>query len=84
MLVPRNYAEGTTDISRMATTYPAVVCYRDDDAPLPEYLVEKNWSDMSARTSLEIRYSPWAVEMMNGYGKKNEKEIKETTGKHLI
>lgn len=77
MLMPRLHPE---DTSRMATTYPAVVCYRDDDAPLPEYLVEKNWSDMSARTSLEIRYSPWAVEMMNGYGKKNEKEIKETTG----
>lgn len=80
MLMPRFHPEETP---RLATTYPAVVCYRDDDAPLPEYLVEKNWSDMSARTSLEIRYSPWAVEMMNGYGKKNEKEIKETTGTHL-
>lgn len=83
MFVPRCFAEGTTESSRMGASFPAVVCYRDDDAPLPESLVEKNWSDMSARASLEIRYSPWAVEMMNGYGKKNRNEVKESTGEPI-
>ena len=64
--------------------YPGgVVCFRDDDAPLPEYLVERNWSDMSGRANLEIRYSPWAAEMMNGIGKRKDTEIKESTGKGL-
>lgn len=79
-MVPRFAAEGTTDASRVATTYPAVVCFRDDDAPLPEYLVERNWSDMSGRANLEIRYSPWAAQMMSGIGKRKETEIKESTG----
>ncbi|XP_024396846.1 uncharacterized protein [Physcomitrium patens] len=79
MLVPRLSTEWTTDTLTMATTYP-VVCFRDDDAPLPEYLVERNWSDMNVRTNLEIRYSPWAVEMMNGFGNKNEAKTKESTG----
>jgi hypothetical protein len=84
MMVPRFAAEGTTDASRAATTYPAVVCFRDDDAPLPEYLVERNWSDMSGRANLEIRYSPWAAQMMSGIGKRKETEIKESTGKKTI
>ena len=84
MMLPRFCAEGTTDTSRVAVTYPTVVCFRDDEAPLPEYLVERNWSDMSARANLEIRYSPWAVEMMNGFGKNNEAKIRESTGNSLV
>lgn len=84
VMQPRLCAEGTNDTSRVAGSYPAVVCFRDDDAPLPEYLVERNWSDMGTRANLEIRYSPWAVEMMNGFGKKNEAKIKESTGNLLI
>lgn len=84
MLVFCNYVEGIIDILRMVIIYLVVVCYRDDDVFLFEYLVEKNWSDMSVCISLEIWYSLWVVEMMNGYGKKNEKEIKEIIGKYLI
>nr|PNR36018.1 hypothetical protein PHYPA_021868 [Physcomitrium patens] len=70
--------EGIAVTSRMIATYPLVVCFREDDAPFPEYLVERNWSDMSVRTNLEIQYSPWAIQMMNGFAE--EAKQKESTG----
>ena len=81
MLVPRPPSELTNiESPKLSAAYPAVVCFRDDDATFPEYLVERDLSDMSVRTNLEIRYSPWAVEMMNGFGKKDDRPVKESTG----
>ena len=85
MLVPRPPSELTNiESPKLSAAYPAVVCFRDDDATFPEYLVERDLSDMSVRTNLEIRYSPWAVEMMNGFGKKDDRPVKESTGIHKI
>jgi hypothetical protein len=85
MLVPRPPSELTNiESPKLSAAYPAVVCFRDDDATFPEYLVERDLSDMSVRTNLEIRYSPWAVEMMNGFGKKDDRPVKESTGIHEI
>lgn len=85
MLVPRLPTEPTnSEPSKLSVTYPTIVCFRDDDAPFPEYLVERDWSDLSVRTNLEIRYSPWAVQMMNGFGRRDESRLKESTGEYII
>lgn len=77
--VPRLPSELTiSDNCRVSSTYPAIVCFRDDDAP--ELPVGRDLSDLSARTSFEVRYSPWAMQMLNGYGKKDKNDFKESTG----
>ncbi|KAJ7566509.1 hypothetical protein O6H91_02G134600 [Diphasiastrum complanatum] len=57
-----------------------VVCFREDDLPFPEHLVQKDMGDLGMRTSLEVQYSPWAISMMNGFGKTGGKKTKESTG----
>lgn len=79
--VPRLPSELTiSDNCRVSSTYPAIVCFRDDDAP--ELPVGRDLSDLSARTSFEVRYSPWAMQMLNGYGKKDKNDFKESTGSY--
>jgi hypothetical protein len=65
-------------IAKLFVTCPSIVCFTDDNAPFPEYLVERDCNDMSMGASLEIRYSSWAVQMMNGFGNKDVSRLKET------
>lgn len=57
-----------------------ITCFCDDDPPFPEHLLDKDGRHLSLRTKLEIRYSPWAMSMMNGFGKIDGKTAKEFTG----
>eukprot|EP00246_Nothoceros_aenigmaticus_P012206 TRINITY_DN3666_c0_g1_i1.p1 TRINITY_DN3666_c0_g1~~TRINITY_DN3666_c0_g1_i1.p1 ORF type:complete len:267 (-),score=50.19 TRINITY_DN3666_c0_g1_i1:107-907(-) len=68
------------DGSRVIFGYPSVICFRDDDSPFPDHLLDKDYSDLSVRASLEIRYSPWAVEFMSGAAKMGSGKMKESTG----
>ncbi|KAG6543231.1 hypothetical protein Mapa_015482 [Marchantia paleacea] len=80
-ILPRFGTEAVISEKCSATTSsPSIVCFRDDDLPFPEHLVGRSPSDLNVRTSLEIRYSPWAVHMMNGFGKKEGNKLKESTG----
>lgn len=68
------------DSSRVLVGYPSVICFRDDDSPFPDHMLDKDYSDGSVRASLEIRYSPWAVEFMHGAGKMDSGRMKVSTG----
>lgn len=48
------FVEGIVVIFRMIVIYFLVVCFREDDVLFFEYLVERNWSDMSVCINLEI------------------------------
>ncbi|CAM6042081.1 unnamed protein product [Sphagnum compactum] len=81
LMVPRLLPEiASLENPKLFVTCPSIVCFRDDNAPFPEYLVDKDWNDMSMGASLEIRYSPWAVQMMHGFGNKDVSRLKESTG----
>jgi hypothetical protein len=84
LMVPRLLPEiASLENPKLFVTCPSIVCFRDDNAPFPEYLVDKDWNNMSMGASLEIRYSPWAVQMMHGFGNKDVSRLKESTGGHL-
>ena len=58
-----------------------ITCFCDDDPHFPEHVFEKDSNMMSLRTKLEMRYSPWAISMMDGLGKRDKRMVKkEFTG----
>eukprot|EP00249_Psilotum_nudum_P011161 c23000_g1_i2 orf=416-1213(-) len=58
----------------------SITCFRDDELPLPEHLLDRDMGNLSLRTKLEIRYSPWALSMMNVLGRGDGSRLKEFTG----
>ncbi|KAJ7526533.1 hypothetical protein O6H91_16G013400 [Diphasiastrum complanatum] len=74
-ILPSPASETTSlEYSRM------IVCFREDDLPVPEHPVQRDTGDSGVRTSLEVQYSPWAISMMNGFGKAYVNKTKESTG----
>ncbi|MCO5593628.1 hypothetical protein L7F22_047643 [Adiantum nelumboides] len=59
---------------------PSISCFCDDDPLIPEHLFDKEGGTFTFRTKLEIRYSPWAVSMMDGFGKADKRTPKQFTG----
>lgn len=62
-----------------AASCPSISCFCEDDPLIPEHLFDKGGT-FAFRTKLEIRYSPWAVSMMDGFGKVDKRMTKEFTG----
>ncbi|CAK9868364.1 unnamed protein product [Sphagnum jensenii] len=82
ILVPLSRILNLGAIAKLFVTCPSIVCITDDNAPFPEYLAERDCNDMSMGASLEIRYSSWAVQMMNGIVNKDVRQSKETLVDH--
>ncbi|EFJ25374.1 hypothetical protein SELMODRAFT_442173 [Selaginella moellendorffii] len=57
-----------------------IVCFRDDDSALPPELLDRDLRDFGVRTNLQMRYSPWAVDMINGMGTCDKKTLKKSSG----
>ncbi|KAI5063996.1 hypothetical protein GOP47_0020666 [Adiantum capillus-veneris] len=75
LLVP-NSEKGSLPVA----SCPSISCFCDDDPLLPEHLFDKDGGTLTFRTKLEIRYSPWAVSMMDGFGKADKRTAKQFTG----
>ncbi|EFJ23394.1 hypothetical protein SELMODRAFT_442927 [Selaginella moellendorffii] len=57
-----------------------IVCFRDDDSAMPPELLDRDLRDFGVRTNLQMRYSPWAVDMINGMGTCDKKTLKKSNG----
>lgn len=64
----------------LASSSASITCFCDDDPLIPEHLFDKDGGTYAFRTKLEITYSPWAMSMMDGFGRADRRTAKEFTG----